>query len=145
VVAALRDSWPRDSPAHAGFAHLSFPVEDGISTQYSEVMQRLNDCHAFRPSRIIGGGRDQRESIVEVRDPWAVPPEQSSHFSERLKAPYRPEPHIDRVHRLYLVVVYSKWYYVMPVRLEKGDFGGNAMVLAAWLLIEVVRYDDVHI
>jgi hypothetical protein len=108
-------------------------------------MQRLDDCHPFRPSRIISGGGDQRESIVEMRDLWAMPPEQLPHLRERLKAPYGLEADIERVHRLYLVVVYREWYHVMPVRLEKSNFRGNAMVLAAWLLIEVVRDNDVHL
>src|SRR6266496_159710 len=42
------------------------------------------------------------------------------------------------------VIVQAVLRHLVPVRSEHGDLGGHALILAAWLLVEVVRHQNVH-
>jgi hypothetical protein len=42
------------------------------------------------------------------------------------------------------IVVQTVLRHLMPMRSERGDLGRYALILAAWLLIEVVRHQNVH-
>ena len=144
AIALVDDAGPGDRFAEAVFAHLAVAEEQGVGAEEAEVVQRLDDRDVLRPRGVVGGRRDQGERVVEVNHVRPVGADRLADFVVAGTAPDRAQPHLQAIHRIDRVVVETVPNHLVAVVLEHGDLGGDAMVLAAGLLVIVVSDQDLH-
>src|SRR5882724_6884160 len=107
-------------------------------------MHGLDDTNSFRARSIVGGRGDQRKGVVEMCDLRLVRSEQFSQLADRSAAPDGARSEPQTTHRIDRFVAQAVLRHLVPVRLEHGDLGRHALIFTAGLLVEVMRYQNVH-
>src|SRR5262245_26912455 len=75
AITTVDDSGPRERFAYAILTDLAFSIEVGAETQQAIVVKRLHDRHSLGSGRVVGGGRDEREEVVDRHDIRTVLPD----------------------------------------------------------------------
>ncbi len=107
-------------------------------------MHGLDDTNSFRSRSIVGGRRDQRKGVVEMRDLRPVRSEQFSQLADRSAAPDGARSEPQTTHRIDAFIVQAVLRHLVPMRSEHGDLSCHALIFTARLLVEVVRYQNFH-
>ena len=81
---------------------------------------------------------------MEMGDLWPMRAEQIAQLAERRPAPQSAGGKLQATHRIDRVIGQTILHDLVPVRPEHRDLGRHALIFTAHLLIEVVRYDNVH-
>jgi hypothetical protein len=119
---------------------MAIPVKGGRGTQQAIIVQRLDYRNAFGSGGVIGGGRDEREGIVKVENVWPFSPEQFLELLVWRPIPNGFEGNWNRKAPGDEIIMGCVDNDLVSVAYQQLGFGGEDAILAAGLLVVVVRH-----
>ncbi len=143
AIAAVDDGRPGNDLAETGFTHIAVTVEQRIGAQQAEIVQRLHDPAPSARAANQPAGEISGKCCGNARSA-AARPAPAAAARQRRPDSRSPAQRRRTVHRRDLVIVDEIFADLVPLRAQHVDFGRDALVLAAAVLIEIMGDEDLH-
>ena len=140
----MHHTWPGDVLGYALLADMSIAEESARGTEHAEIVQGLYHWNCCLIGRIVDGGRDDRESVVDVNDVRPFLLHQGQELAMHMRVPDGIAKQDQRVLSLHLVVAGVKRNDLMAMRAQQIGFLGKDLILATGGLIRVVNRENLH-